>query len=327
MSITVSSRNDPVLGPLIDAEDEASRERALETVVVTHAEPIARRVIARYRSGHSMLSREDGDDVAATVRLRLVRRLRALPSFGEDAVERLEDYVATLTYHTIYDVLRRRFPERMRLKNRIRYLLGHDGRFVVRQTLAGTACGLASWGDAPRAATKALRAADWDVRQLPRERPADAVARLLEDANRPLLLDEIVRVLADVWSLGRPRVEELTLTRPQPNPASHAEAREFLGILWREVLSLRAPQRAALLLNLRDPDNGNAVALLVLLGIATFDEIAAALEITEEALAELWSALPIDDNRIASMLGVTRQQVINLRKAARARLARRMAGS
>jgi hypothetical protein len=36
--------------------------------------------------------------------------------------------------------------------------------------------------------------------------------------------------------------------------------------------------------------------------------------------------LPLDDATIAGLLGLTRQQVINLRKSARERLARRLKG-
>ena len=43
-----------------------------------------------------------------------------------------------------------------------------------------------------------------------------------------------------------------------------------------------------------------------------------------EELAGMWNSLPLDDRGIAERLGITRQQVINLRKSARARLARRM---
>jgi hypothetical protein len=45
---------------------------------------------------------------------------------------------------------------------------------------------------------------------------------------------------------------------------------------------------------------------------------------TDEELTEIWNALPLDDVAIAAHLGVTRQQVINLRKSARERLVRRM---
>jgi hypothetical protein len=41
-------------------------------------------------------------------------------------------------------------------------------------------------------------------------------------------------------------------------------------------------------------------------------------------LRELWPTLPRDDQWIADRLGVTRRQVINLRKCARERLARRL---
>ena len=86
-------------------------------------------------------------------------------------------------------------------------------------------------------------------------------------------------------------------------------------------------QRKALLLNLHAQDAGNVASLIVLTGIARFDDVAAALEMSPEALAEIWNQLPLDDLRIASMLQVTRQQVINLRKSARQRLVRRMSAS
>jgi hypothetical protein len=82
-------------------------------------------------------------------------------------------------------------------------------------------------------------------------------------------------------------------------------------------------QRTALLLNLRSAQ-GTAIELIEDLGIATFSQLAEVLSMTKEALAELWNRLPLDDKEIAEKLGVERQQVINLRSAARQRLQRRM---
>ena len=48
---------------------------------------------------------------------------------------------------------------------------------------------------------------------------------------------------------------------------------------------------------------------------------------TVDDFAEVWKDLPWSDLRIAERLGITRQQVINLRKCARERLARRMFGA
>ena len=58
-------------------------------------------------------------------------------------------------------------------------------------------------------------------------------------------------------------------------------------------------------------------------GVVSDAEIAHALEMDAHELGRLWARLPLDDNAIAEQLGLTRQQVINLRKSARARLARR----
>jgi len=53
-------------------------------------------------------------------------------------------------------------------------------------------------------------------------------------------------------------------------------------------------------------------------------ELAKMLEFTLEEFAVIWNQLPIDDLSLAARLGVTRQQVINLRLAARRRLARHL---
>jgi hypothetical protein len=45
-----------------------------------------------------------------------------------------------------------------------------------------------------------------------------------------------------------------------------------------------------------------------------------------DRFAELWNDLPLDDARIAELLKLTRQQVINARKSGRERLARRLKG-
>ena len=105
--------------------------------------------------------------------------------------------------------------------------------------------------------------------------------------------------------------------------ATEVERRSYLRRLWDEITQLPPMQRAALLLNLRDAHEG-VIALFPLAGIASVRQIAVAVRMPAEQFATLWNELPLDDAAIAEMLGVTRQQVINLRKAARARLGRRM---
>ena len=97
----------------------------------------------------------------------------------------------------------------------------------------------------------------------------------------------------------------------------------FFEQVWREVCQLPVLQRAALLLNLRDSRDGGVISFLPFLGVASKEELAQLLEMPYEDFQKLWSELPLDDFRIAQMFGITRQQVINLRKTARERLVRR----
>ena len=113
------------------------------------------------------------------------------------------------------------------------------------------------------------------------------------------------------------------LPDPAPDAATALERRTYLALLWEEIRQLPPRQAAALILNLRDGQGRNAVTLLPLTGIATMREIARTLDMPAERFAEIWNRLPLEDAAIAESLGITRQQVINLRKSARERLARR----
>jgi hypothetical protein len=86
-------------------------------------------------------------------------------------------------------------------------------------------------------------------------------------------------------------------------------------------------QRVALLLNLRDAAGNDALILFTLKGITSLRKIAEVVEFEVDAFARMWNQLPWDDKSIGQYMGLTRQQVINLRKSARERLARRMAVS
>jgi hypothetical protein len=98
----------------------------------------------------------------------------------------------------------------------------------------------------------------------------------------------------------------------------------YLESLWLEIRKLPLGQRRALLLNLRDSTGHDMTALFAHTHIATLDEVAEALELTLEEFLELSNELPMEDSVMAIQLGITRQQVINLRTSARRRLARRM---
>jgi hypothetical protein len=315
--------NDPLLAPLILAGDEEERRAALEILLIRHSRPVVERVLARYRHSDRLLGSQEAEDIAGTVILRLLRRLDEAANEETAAIERLADFAATLTFNAVYDFMRRLFPERTRLKNQVRYVMTRDARFRSWSAPHGVVLALAAW---PATTELGEPATAWSLsrRGLQRERLGDALETILRQASKPLLADAVIEVLADLWNIVDLRLTDRDPSSEAASPAGQLESREYMNILWREIRALRAPQRAALLLNLRDSDGGNAAALFVLMGIATLEEVAAAIEVPIERLAGVWNSLPLDDLAIGSMLGMTRQQVINLRKSARERLARRM---
>ena len=311
-------------------------EREIERTLLDLVQPVTRRILARYAR---VLAPQDAEDIAATVNLRLMTKLRSVHEGGE-GIGDLESYVATTTYNLINDHLRRRFPERARLKNRLRYLFLHDSRFALWPVPSGSACGLSEWRGQREAADdldcggQTLLSVRTDRSVCPppalrdSSRLAEACLELFRFAQRPLLLDAVVAFFADAWNVaGAPPGPVAVETVPMSDTtSSRMEARQVLRAIWREIRDLRPMQRKALLLNLRDNTTVNVTSLLVLTGTASYDELAQMLDMTPEELAAIWNDLPLDDLRIARLLDVTRQQVINLRKAARARLSRRLAG-
>ena len=118
-----------------------------------------------------------------------------------------------------------------------------------------------------------------------------------------------------------------TLRSKEAGADEQAQMRDSMRELWLEVCKLPVPQRRALLLNLGAggaAGRGVGMWLIPDLGIASFSVLADKLEMTREQLAEIWNDLPLPDNETGRMFGLQRQQIINLRSAARERLMRRL---
>ena len=329
---------DPRLASFLGAESENAAEAALPAIF---DEATERALVDAVRRGLLGSSRRpaDADDVASETRVRLIRRLWALRREGGEIIEDFTAYVATTATRTCYGHLRARFPARTRFRNQIRYSVSRhpdtelepdaQGVWQCRSRVLRRA--------APAGSTRAFLEAPAGF--LSRERIDRAqplphlVAALLARLDGAIALDRLVDALAqalgvvDASPAGEPPdTEGHALERvpdPAPGVARVLSDREELQALWREVADLPLNQRIALLLNLRDPDGGSAMHALPATGIVSMPDLARLLGTGDEELRALWDQLPLDDLTIARRLGLTRQQVINLRKSARARLARR----
>jgi len=335
--------SDSLLRPFLDASDDVRAEQELALLLSEVASPVARDVL-RGRLHHGVEQRW-ADDLLQDVLLQLMLRLRMLRARGAsgDPIAHFKGYVAVVALRASDAFVRRRLPERNRFSKRLRYVLTRHPACALESSPVGTLCRLRTWApDAARdTATARLRdlAASSDAapalsdRDLPRMALSELVPIVLEWVGGPVTLDDLTSTLAAITGV-RDRAQVSTggdesirgSLHSQSDSASHAgrlEARSCLRWLWEEIRELPSRQRAALLLNLRDDAGGGVLPLFVLTGIATFADVASVLDLRIADLRAVWPRLPADDATIAARMGVTRQQVINLRKAARLRLLRR----
>lgn len=339
---------DALLAAYASAPSEAEADGALARLFEEHAGPIIARVVRRKLRGDGARGPAgDAEDLRGQVTLQLLSRLaefRADPAARP--IQNFNGYAAAAAYRACADHLRARYPQRHSLRNKLRYFLTHQAGFDLWETAEGEwLCGRRGWRDMAgprgeryqelreeprRAAERALPAGDPQAAGLETLLPA-----LLDYAGGPIELDDVVAALSEVWGLKEQPAESARegeegtaavelLAAPRRDLADELSQRLYLARLWQELMELPLRQRAALLLNLRDAQGGSAVELFVITGLASPRDIAAAVGLAPEEFAAVWNGLPLEDKAIAEMLGATRQQVINLRKCARERLARRM---
>lgn len=329
---------DDLLRQYVQCSDAERAESLLGELVVEHAQPGIRRVVRYKLAFQGQGESQDVEDVASDVMVELIARLRSMRDGDTaDAIGSFAGYTAVAAYHACHEYLRRKYPNRHRLKTRLRYLLNTENRFALWEDQAGHwVCGFQKWQMAGTPATPADAVARWRERlsDLPRGQnalhPADLLGQLFERFSGPLEFDEMVDMVAHLWGVDDPAPASEKSAREVEShdidPAYRMELQRWLTELWAQIQNLPRAQRVALLMNLRAGDTAPALAMLPLTGIAGIAEIGETLEIAREEFAGLWNLLPLDDLAIARLLGITRQQVINLRKSARERLTRRIGG-
>jgi DNA-directed RNA polymerase specialized sigma24 family protein len=330
---------DPVLGPFLNAPLESAAEHDALRVLIEEVTPVIEGVV-HGRAGVALAAIEREELFSEAV-LQVIQRLQEIKSEPpRRPITNFKGYAAVLAFHVVHAHFRRVHPERQRLRNRIRHVVRTSAPFALWQSQSGQfVCGRASWageseGDLGRIPPLAPPlSVTWND-TVSRSQITRALEHIFEHAGKPLELERLVEVVAELFQLPMaPRqaapIQRIDQTAPEridetASIESSLVYRSALTQVWREVDLLPPRQRIALLLGLRD-ENGSAIAsLLILLRIATFDGLAAAVGLSSGDLAAIWDQLPLPDAVIAERLDLSRQQVINLRKSARERLGRRL---
>jgi DNA-directed RNA polymerase specialized sigma24 family protein len=281
----------------------------------------------------------DVEDLCQEARLQLWQRMQAMRDLPD---EDWRNVAATIAWRVCAQHVRQANPQFQALRNRVLYALTRQSGFAQWREQDKNVAGFATWRGNLTSLTAGRLRVVLEERSFvwQRQRWAGAqgaafielLAAIFNQAAAPVPLNELVAWLAEFLQLAEPQAEPLDaltereLSSANADPAWLTEQRVFLQRLWGEISELPLRQRASLLLNLRDEAGRGCIALFVITGVATLSQLATVLEMSEEQFAALWNDLPLEDLSIAELLGLTRQQVINARKSARERLARRLRG-
>lgn len=356
---------DPLLDPFLRAADEAEAQLQLDQLIA-HAAPLIKKITRWSR---------DPEDAFQEAAERLIKQLwdfKADPA-GR-GVGNYYHYVKVVASHVVKGQLREEHPRRRSLADALRHALNGAPHFALwANENQERLCGLAEWRhqqmDLSRS-ERLIRLLD-DTRIFDEAMPPGRNALSMDHTElldavfnwvgHPIRFDELVRIVCDLKRIedftplveadeegARPLIELLPDAGRLPD--EEAEWCEFLERLWTEIEQLPPLQRIAYLLNFTAADG--QLELFWVYGVATIQHIGAALQLTDEQFARVWSELalsdedrrraeaftsydekfallwqrlPLSDAAIAKMLGTERQKVINLRKAAGARLSRRLA--
>jgi DNA-directed RNA polymerase specialized sigma24 family protein len=310
--------------------DHTQAERSLGQLVELHAEPLMKRVITARLRRNGIEHLTHVEDVLSEAVISLLLHVDDLRTGRAEPVENYNAFVSMLAARAVNDYFRRANPGFHALRNRLLYLLERYPELARwRDPASGEwICGLAEWQTKRKSPLRSIEEVNphlWLNAQAANLHAADQLVAIFKGLGTSLKFNDLALLMARVWNVHESRTENIEdheFVDDQTSVDKRLGHRQWLAILWKQICELNPNQRAALLLNMKGPDGNCGASLLVTTGIVTIRQIAQAIELPGEQFAALWQRLPLSDIEVGDLLGLERQQVINLRKGARARLER-----
>src|SRR5882724_10856303 len=200
---------DSLLSQYVECTDPRRAEALLEELVVEHAQPGIQKVVRYKLAFQGRSEAQDIEDVSGEVMVELIGRLRSIKQSDPlEAIGSFSGYTAVTAYHACNEYLRRKYPNRHRLKNRLRYLLNNEYTFEIWEAGdAGWLCGMRQWRADDTSRAPADRVGRWRdiLADLPHgqsaSRPTDLLTRVFDHLRGPVEFDELVDIMAWLWGV------------------------------------------------------------------------------------------------------------------------------
>jgi len=361
-SITIPVQLDSLLLPFVEATDEAAARECLEELLAL-VTPSIKKIVSASDSPEDDYQESSQQIIKALWQCRADPQQRAIGDFQRYVtvvaahVTKRRWRVERPAYRALKESLRHT------LRNDARFALWEEpsrewlcGLAAQRNQPVSSSERLARLSQHPLAYDEAILPG-CDAQSIPQADLLDAIFTWLGGL---VGFDQLVKI---VFALRRIEDQTLIvedhdedsrswsdlLVDTQPPPDVEARWRQFLEKLWSEIEQLPPLQRIAYLLNFTAGDG--ALESFWLYGVVSVRRIGAILGLSDEQFARvwadpvmdekarrqaarltgydekfalLWHYLPLSDQTIARLIGTERQKVINLRKSAGDRVARRL---
>jgi hypothetical protein len=310
---------DPLFLPFLEAQNEEEAQRHLDHLVTL----VAPRIKAiTSRSLHP-------DDVSQEVIRRVVESVRSLKDNPDSGgIRDFHSYAAVVASNTRKEEMREARPHWHGLKNSLRHIAKHDGRFAMWEVeREGVFCGMAQWGGGKPDDTRNKRLAQLLVaphecetsllsgRDAQRLKLPEMMEAIFAWVDSPIELDDLVMIIFDLKGLaknvivsidhegeGRLAKKLAALNLPQDlEEERRADLEKYLQCLWAGIVNLKSKeQRIAYLLNFDGA--GYGLKLFQMFGVARLRRIGEALNLSDEHFAYLWSQFGEEARRVAEGL-------------------------
>jgi DNA-directed RNA polymerase specialized sigma24 family protein len=329
------------------ARSDYSQQTANDELIISQVEPVIKKVLLQrlrphFHGPHRDSSALEIEDVYQTVVVKLLSNPRICDqALRRNDFDELRKYTAAIAHNVCNDFFRARYPERNRLKDKLRDLLKRHPDFASWKEQDRTLCGFANWtGRRQSSKTERLiREIDengnnaeidgLDLTTLARNRLSKLIADLFYWCRGPIDLDNLVYIVAKLQGIKDHPTESLDcdsltiqqIADPFDQHREYIELRDLFFGLWAGLLDLPHNHRRVFIYMSQDQTGESLLHRMLREQIVTVSQVYALLELTREELIEIWNLLPMDTQTAAMKLGVTSRMIAKWRHRAVKKLA------
>jgi RNA polymerase sigma factor (sigma-70 family) len=316
----------------------------IDELIAVYADPVIKKVLLQRLNIYFSPSRKgmnppEAEDLYQTVLLKLIASFSAngAASTTQDISE-FHKFVATITHNVCNDFLRMKYPERNRLKNKLRDLMRRHPDFTCWMIEDRILCGLKTCTGQAESPQVVRLIEDLNEKEGDREAHKLAnyiklplsklVAELFARCEGAIEIDHLVVIIAKLHGI-RDRLSEsidsdnqsiLQIPDSSVKYYEHLETKEFLLRLWRACCELSPGQRRAFILTSSDYMGESLLLRLLREQVVTISQVYQSLDLTKEFLTSIWDKLPMDAPTAAVELGTSAQMIAKWRHRAMRRL-------